>query len=236
MNATRMQHRQTTANAIVKELTVCRRHVSGVYGDWVAGLLESFNTGKTLDQILDWGDVPLAHAIKAQQIEQEARSLYPFNDVLGVVMTEMGQAGHAKNLGAFFTPYQVSYMMAEMSLQGIDFNDHPKGINVLEPCVGAGSMAIAVCEVMLQEYGQIGLDHLNLTVNDIDLASVHSATYQVMCAIAAAAPKQRLRNYVAMCGNTLMPTDCRLVYHVSGTATSDEVAHAQAVRELIRSA
>jgi type I restriction-modification system DNA methylase subunit len=69
----------------------------------------------------------------------------PDQDFLGRVfmLAEFGNA----DLGQFFTPYNVSKLLAEMNfaskIKGADFKE--KGyISVCDPCVGAGGMLIAV--------------------------------------------------------------------------------------------
>ena len=77
--------------------------------------------------------------------------------------------------GQFFTPYEVSLMMAKMQLAG----DEPKRIisnrgfiTVNDPCTGGGAMLIAAAHALLDE-GLNPFQHMHATAQDIDIKAVH---------------------------------------------------------------
>lgn len=66
-------------------------------------------------------------------------------DFLGEVAGEMGVLND--RLGQFFTPYEVSRLMAEINLSGIEEQIKNEGfVTVQEPAAGAGGMLIAVAD------------------------------------------------------------------------------------------
>lgn len=83
-------------------------------------------------------------AITVEALENIDTELYR-GDFLGEVFT-FGELANSRN-GQFFTPYHVSYMMAEMSMGEAEFQ---KGrvCKTSDPCCGAGGMLIAGAMVM----------------------------------------------------------------------------------------
>ncbi|MGH1356848.1 MAG: N-6 DNA methylase [Thalassovita sp.] len=66
-------------------------------------------------------------------------------DFLGEVAGEMGVLND--RLGQFFTPFEVSRLMAEINLTGIEKKIKEEGfVTVQEPAAGAGGMLIAVAD------------------------------------------------------------------------------------------
>ena len=83
--------------------------------------------------------------------------------------------------GQFFTPYEVSLMMAKMQLDG----DEPKRIisnrgfiTVNDPCTGGGAMLIAAAHALLDE-GLNPFQHMHATAQDIDIKAVHMTYIQL---------------------------------------------------------
>lgn len=102
-------------------------------------------------------------------------TLGELDDVLGSVYMalELG-SNHA---GQFFTPYNLSRMMA-MILIGDGAEAREKGfIDVLEPTCGAGGMVIAMADA-LRHAGLNYQQHLHATCIDIDLRCVHMTYLQ----------------------------------------------------------
>lgn len=102
-----------------------------------------------------------------------------FSDVLG--HTFHGLELHNKWAGQFFTPYDVSRMMANMTIgDGEDLKARiaERGfVTAQEPAVGSGSMVIALAQAMRDSdvnYQQ----HLHVTAIDVDLKCVHMAYLQ----------------------------------------------------------
>lgn len=89
-------------------------------------------------------------------------------DFLGEVSSELAVLD-ARN-GQFFTPYNVSNMIARMNLDGIEpVIEHKGYITVQEPSCGAGGMVLAMADQL--EY--MGYDRtLHMLVEAIDVASL----------------------------------------------------------------
>ncbi|EOV3438321.1 N-6 DNA methylase [Vibrio parahaemolyticus] len=71
-----------------------------------------------------------------------------FRDLLGEIYMEMGIG--SKNLGQFFTPYEVSKLMAKMTMDR-NMIETQKYITLHEPACGSGGMVVAKADVMYEE-------------------------------------------------------------------------------------
>jgi len=88
-----------------------------------------------------------------------------FSDFLGAVFMEL-DFGSAHS-GQFFTPYEVSKMMAEVNFgSASELLDRQPFITLSEPACGAGGMVIAFAETMLDQGGN---PQEQLWVNCIDV-------------------------------------------------------------------
>lgn len=108
----------------------------------------------------------------ALQLEAEMR------DVLGQTFHELEL--HNKWAGQFFTPYDVSRMLAQMTMSdGLQEIIAANGfITAQEPACGSGGMAIAMAHALKDQeinYQQ----HLHVTAIDVDLKCVHMAFVQL---------------------------------------------------------
>lgn len=120
----------------------------------------------------------------------------PFQDFLGDLYMQLDMGSSA--LGQFFTPYTVSYAMAESSFDEKNAKAElsQKGyISVLEPAVGGGANVIAFCEVLKK----------------------HDINYQTKCVIVC----QELSKLTAlMCYTALSLIGCAAVVKI-GDSLSD---------------
>lgn len=98
-------------------------------------------------------------------------------DALGNIFEAMQLADHWK--GQFFTPYEVSCMMAKMLLSGAAAEIEQKGfITLMEPAAGAGGMVIAAASALLNE----GINYqqtMHATLIDVDATACHMAYVQM---------------------------------------------------------
>jgi type I restriction-modification system DNA methylase subunit len=85
-------------------------------------------------------------------------------DFLGEVFT-YGELTNNKK-AQFFTPYNISYMMAEMSVGDTDC-PITKVLRISDPCCGAGGMLVA-CASVLKKYGKINYQQ-NVLFSGIDI-------------------------------------------------------------------
>ncbi|MDE6261224.1 MAG: SAM-dependent methyltransferase [Oscillospiraceae bacterium] len=80
----------------------------------------------------------------------EALEAEPDQDFLGVLFMGLNLGNHWK--GQFFTPYNISRMIAEIQLCGIEFRLKKKGwVGINDPCCGAGALLIAARNIMVRE-------------------------------------------------------------------------------------
>lgn len=108
-------------------------------------------------------------------------------DLLGMAQQHVESVGHRQMKGAFYTPPEVSYMMAKMQFHDLDWNAYPV-LTVADPTAGSGSMLLSVIRVMAEDHTD-KMDRLSITAFDKDrraclcaavqLLSVCLLTYQV---------------------------------------------------------
>jgi type I restriction-modification system DNA methylase subunit len=100
-----------------------------------------------------------------------------FADILGslYMMLDMGNS----DTGQFFTPYEVSRLMAMMQIERARELINEKGyVQVMEPAAGAGGMIIATAHA-LHEAGLNYQRTMHATVIDIDARCVHMCFVQL---------------------------------------------------------
>lgn len=99
-----------------------------------------------------------------------------FDDCLGRIFMalEFGDAWR----GQFFTPYEISSMMARMTMYDAGALIEQQGfITLCEPAVGAGGMVVACAEV-LRDLGINYQQALHVTAIDVDETAAHMAYIQ----------------------------------------------------------
>ncbi len=100
-----------------------------------------------------------------------------FDDCLGRIFMALEFGDDWK--GQFFTPYEVSSMMASLLMHDAGARIEQHGfITVCEPAVGAGGMVIA-CAQALREQGINYQQALHVTAIDLDETAVHMAYLQM---------------------------------------------------------
>lgn len=101
------------------------------------------------------------------------------SDVLGRTFHDLEL--HNKWAGQFFTPYDVSLMMANMTIgdgEDVKARIAKRGfVTAQEPAVGSGSMVIALAQAM-RDAGINYQKHLHVTAIDVDVKCVHMAYFQ----------------------------------------------------------
>lgn len=103
-----------------------------------------------------------------------------FADILGQIymMLDMGNAG----TGQFFTPYPVSFLMAQMLADGCaDQVARGEFIRLQEPACGAGGMVLAQAHA-LSDRGINYQQHMHAQLIDVDRTCVHMAFVQLSLA------------------------------------------------------
>lgn len=100
-------------------------------------------------------------------------------DFMGAVAAEIGALD--AGLGQFFTPYEVSRMMTEISMtDAAEIIDQKGFITVQEPAAGAGGMLLALADC-LEAKGYSPERHLWIEAIELSRATYHMAYIQVSC-------------------------------------------------------
>ena len=105
-----------------------------------------------------------------------------FNDHLGELY--MRSETQSAKAGQFFTPYSVSKMCAEVSIDETIVKDSIERDRVLtlsEPACGAGGMIIAAVDVLHNKYNFNYSRNLLVECSDIDERCVHMTYLQLAC-------------------------------------------------------
>lgn len=110
---------------------------------------------------------------------------YVFDDVLGLVYMDIASRGNQKVMGQYFTPSDICYFMAKMTLEDVkggieQAKSECRKLKVLDSCVGSGAMLLAAKKVIVEEAGLAGLDHFEFYGQDIDPLCVRMAKIQML--------------------------------------------------------
>ena len=102
-----------------------------------------------------------------------------FGDHLGELYMSIIPKQRASSFGQFFTPYHLSYTMAEMNMGDCEEIIKEKGIiKINDPCVGAGGMLVAVTEVLHKRKINY-LQFAEFWGNDVDLLCCYMSYLQM---------------------------------------------------------
>lgn len=111
-----------------------------------------------------------AYALLIQEMEQK-----PFSDVLGPYYTEIASHSSKQARGEFYTPPEVSEMMARMTVDAPKVIAEGRAITVNDPCCGSGGMILALAKQfspIILEGNQSHIDLLRVTCQDINPVAV----------------------------------------------------------------
>src|SRR5690606_29494971 len=98
-------------------------------------------------------------------------------DFLGGVAAEIGALD--SGLGQFFTPYEISLLMAEMNLTGApDIIAREGFLTLSEPAAGAGGMVLAAADV-IEAKGFCPAKNLWVEAVELNRATFHMAYIQI---------------------------------------------------------
>ena len=98
-------------------------------------------------------------------------------DFLGQVYMELELGNSAQ--GQFFTPYHLSKLMAQLTLEDLDDRVREQGfIRYNEPACGSGSMAIAAAEA-IKEAGHNYQNVMHVTAIDVSAQACHMTYIQL---------------------------------------------------------
>lgn len=102
----------------------------------------------------------------------------PSTDLLGIAQQHVESMGHRQMKGAYYTPPEVSYMMAKMQFHDLDWSEYPV-LTVADPTAGSGSMLLSVIRVMAEEHAD-KMERLSLTAFDKDRRACLCAAVQLL--------------------------------------------------------
>lgn len=111
-----------------------------------------------------------------------------FNDYLGEIFMRCNQGN--KFAGQFFTPYHISKITAKITLSNTK-SPPKKIITICDPCCGGGGMAIAILDVLKNDYNINYAMDCFIECADIDIRCVHMTYLQLALAGAPAIVKHQ---------------------------------------------
>ncbi len=100
----------------------------------------------------------------AQMVNAMEKSTY--RDLLGPIHMELGAKSTRDALGEFYTPIEVSRMMAQMTIR-LDEIPKDRPFSIMEPSSGAGQMVLCAAEVLVEQFG---LSPLNMKATCVDVS------------------------------------------------------------------
>ena len=168
-----------------------------VFNDWLIMSAAALYSWKK-DQAVENEYMEIAKQYTKEDLEKHSQLLIIITNALEEKEQDfLGQIFFELNLtnartGQFFTPYNISKMMAEMTIGDTVLPDN-KLLRINEPCCGSGGMVIASIEV-LKRHGFNYQQNAYFIVNDIDARCARMAYIQLSLLAAPA---------VIWCGNTL---------------------------------
>lgn len=117
-----------------------------------------------LDTYADEKDKQIFDGICSDMTDMLSQMIDNYGDHLGEIYMEL--SGGKKAAGQYFTPYDVSRLMAEMTVGQTDLSKD-KILTFNEPCCGSGGLIIATADV-LNERGFNYTNDAVFVANDID--------------------------------------------------------------------
>ncbi|MFD0894736.1 SAM-dependent DNA methyltransferase [Luteolibacter ambystomatis] len=104
-------------------------------------------------------DLSLAFAKLVQEMEQ-----HPFTDLLGPFYLECAAHSSKQARGEFYTPPEISQLIARMTVDVEEVKRKGVPISVNEPACGSGGMALALAQLFAPD----SVDLLRITAQDIN--------------------------------------------------------------------
>ena len=115
--------------------------------------------------------------LKLLEIVARALTENPAQDFLGELYMNIGMG--ERGWGQFFTPYNVSYMMAMMNLDDVDAHIKENSYtSIADPCVGAGAMLVAAAQV-IRDKGYDPAVNALMFGQDLDQTAINMAYVQL---------------------------------------------------------
>lgn len=108
-------------------------------------------------------DISLALSCLVNEMEKK-----PFTDILGDFYLEIASHSSKQARGEFFTPPEISKLMARMTFDVDAIKSKALPITVNEPACGSGGMVLAVAEIFAPD----SVDLLRVTCQDINPLAV----------------------------------------------------------------
>lgn len=133
----------------------------------------------------DWSKLP---ELTVKRVVDEIRRWRPqpeMGDQLGYISQRVRSNWTKSGLGAFYTPYSISLLMAKMV--GVE-----PGKSVLDPCCGSGGMLLAALQACREDHNGIP------EVFGIDIDPVACRLAKLNLTLAGIAPGERIQNRNAL--------------------------------------
>lgn len=108
---------------------------------------------------------------------------YIFDNYLGVAYESLSH--NDKRMGQYFTPWNVAYAMAQMTLGDVKMQiekakKEQRKLTICDPTVGSGVMLLAAKRVIMEQAGLQGLDYFEFYGMDIDHLCVRMCQIHMM--------------------------------------------------------
>ena len=126
----------------------------------------------------------------------------PLTDILGPVHMELASKSKASNLGQFFTPKEVSKLMAYIAFSNGDLFETQDTVRLHEPSVGSGATVLAALDV-ISEMNTDYLGKVHVVAIDLDAQCCREFCLQML--VNALEHEIQIKELNVSHGNTLGP-------------------------------
>ncbi len=152
---------------VLGALAYTRSSISTVFADFcritACCLAVQTREDEYLETIKPYARHDLDQLAKAMALLIEEMETKPFEDVLGTYYTEVVAGSDRHRRGEFYTPGNVSAIMAKMSLDPEAIRAEGKPVTMSDPCCGSGGIVLACAKLMAPD-----IDLLRVTLQDIN--------------------------------------------------------------------
>lgn len=167
-----------TYQAIIEQIARRKSSTLTVFADFcrivACTLAAQTREDEYFEAIKGYSKEELEQLAKAMRLLTKEMEEAPFTDILGTYYTEVGSRSSQRSRGEFYTPQEISRMMAKISIDAKAVIERGLPITVNEPACGAGGMVLAIAEefapdlVNGKRQGKSHVDLLRVTCQDIN--------------------------------------------------------------------
>jgi len=161
-----------TYRTIIEQLARTKSSTITVFADFcritACCLAAGTREGEYFEVIKNYSKDELEELSKALALLINEMESKPFTDILGPYYLDIASHSSKQSRGEFYTPPEISKLMAKITVDAKSVIEKGKPITVNEPACGAGGMMLALAE----EFAPSHVDLLRITAQDLNPVGV----------------------------------------------------------------